>query len=89
MATDLKQIALRLQPALLEQIDEAAGKQGLDRSSFIRQCCAKVIAGENPSRNTELISQVEVVDERAREIVRDLLKRVERLERMNNPDPFA
>ena len=88
MANDLKQIALRLQPALLSQIDQAAERQGLDRSSFIRLCCSKALAAEGPSKDIDQNHHLGMVDERAREVIRDLLVRVERLERSGNIDPF-
>ena len=89
MANDLKQIALRLQPALLFQIDQAAERQGLDRSSFIRLCCSKALATEGVGKDIDQTHQLGMVDERAREVIRDLLVRVERLERSSNIDPFV
>ena len=88
MANDLRQIALRLQPSLLHQIDQAAERQGLDRSSFIRLCCSKALAADEPGRGSDQANQLGMVDERAREIIRDILKRVEKLERSINTDPF-
>ena len=63
-----------LQPALLSQIDQAAERQGLDRSSFIRLCCSKALAfalferhrHESALRDFELLSEsleVENVEE--------------------------
>ncbi|UPM49497.1 MULTISPECIES: hypothetical protein [unclassified Synechococcus] len=48
------------------------------------------LAGPDPSRHEELLAGVEVVDERARAIVRDLIARVERLEAaQSGKDPFS
>ena len=47
--------------------------------------------GPDASRNADLIDDIEVVDQRAREVVRDLIRRVEALEsdRPSGADPFS
>lgn len=82
MAGRWTQIALRIDPDLLEQIDCAAADEGLDRSSFIRRCCVVQMEGSlpTPSRDTSLLSDIQVQDERAREVIKDVLSRLERLE---------
>ena len=88
---DLKQIGLRLPQSLIDQIDaDAAGKhQG--RAQWIRNACVAFLAGPDASRNADLIDDIEVVDQRAREVVRDLIRRVEALEsdRPSGADPFS
>ena len=96
MAGRWTQIALRLDPELLEQIDCAAADVGLDRSSFIRTCCVKQMDGTapTPSRDEALLQDIQLKDERAREVIKDLLTRLERVEKHCFPeaaaaDPFA
>ena len=90
MPEDLAATTLRLPGHLLKQVTDAAKASHMDRSSWIRMACAEKLAGPDPSRNTELIAGVEVVDERARAIVRDLIARVERLEAaQSGKDPFS
>ena len=95
MAGRWTQIALRIDPDLLEQIDCAAADEGLDRSSFIRRCCVIQMEGAapTPSRDASLLSDIEVQDERAREVIKDLMARITRLEKEVFPnqggDPFA
>ena len=89
MSDDLKAISLRLPPALLEQVTEAAKQAHLDRTSWIRLACSEKLAGPDPSRNEELLSSVGVVDERARQVIKDLIRRVEVLENaQSGKDPF-
>ena len=49
------------------------------------------LTGPDASRNADLIDDIEVVDQRAREVVRDLIRRVEALEsdRPSGADPFS
>ena len=91
----LTQIALRLQPELLKRIDEAAGAAGLDRSSFIRHSCIKVIEGgeaASPPLDQEMLKDIKVADERSKVVIRDVLHRLSRLESAVFPeeakDPF-
>ena len=94
MAGRWTQIALRIDPDLLELIDRAAADEGLDRSSFIRRCCVVQMDGTapSPSRDESLLSDLKVQDERAREVIKDLLARINRLEQAVFPsesDPFS
>lgn len=93
MPESLKQVGLRLPPSLLEQIDNAAAAAHQDRSNWIRSACVQALTGPEPSRNAQLIDDVEVVDERAREVIKDLLRRLTAVENQiglrDNTDPFA
>ena len=86
-------MGLRLPPSLLDQIDKAAAAAHQDRSNWIRSACVQALVGPDPSRNAQLLDDVEVVDERAREVIKDLLKRLEAVENAVGtrftPDPFA
>ena len=89
MADTLKQVGLRLPVSLLDQIDAAASAAHQDRSNWIRSACVAALTGPDASRNSALLEDIQVVDERAREVIKDLLRRVEALERVNGaPDPF-
>lgn len=90
MSDDLKAISLRLPPALLKQVTAAAKDAHLDRTSWIRLALTEKLAGPDPSRNQDLIDSVEVKDERARQVIKDLIRRVEALENAKGGlDPFA
>lgn len=93
MAEPLKQIALRLPPDLLDRIDAAAKEAGQDRSNFIRACVSQVISGGGLNKYPE-IDQIKVVDPKARDVIRSVLQRLDRLEEAqfgvsSSPDPFA
>ena len=83
----------RLPPSLLEQIDKAAAATHQDRSNWIRSVCVQALTGPEPSRNAQLLDDVEVVDERARAVIKNLLARVDSLESklgtQQNADPFT
>ena len=98
----LRSINLKMTPELLWKIDDAARCTGMDRSNWIRSVCTAALSGQPGGHHTtervasteELLEKAEVIDERAREIVRDLLSRVQKLEAemklMKAPtDPFA
>ena len=61
------------------------------RAQWIRNACVAFLTGPDASRNADLIDDIEVVDQRAREVVRDLIRRVEELEsdRPSGADPFS
>ena len=70
---------LRCLPSLLlQQIDEAASARGMDRSNWIRSVCIEAAA--RPSTDRDLVNRVNVIDERAREVMVDVIERVARLE---------
>lgn len=91
----VKAISLKLQTDLLRSIDEAAARQGLDRSSFIRTACVAAIEGQapSPSKDAELLASLKVADERSKQVIRDVLQRLNRLETHCFPnetdDPFS
>ena len=98
----MRSINLKMAPELLWKIDNAARDQGMDRSNWIRSVCTAALSGHLGGHHTtervapteEILEKAEVIDERAREIVRDLLTRVQKLETemklLKAPtDPFA
>ena len=88
----LRQIALKLQPDLLNRIDAAAEQGGMDRSAFIRNACVKAIENTaEPSSGVDpaLLKDLKLADERSRVIVRDILHRIKRLESSVFPDEAA
>lgn len=82
---DLKQVGLRLPQSLIEQIDADAKERHQGRAQWIRNACVAYLTGPEPSRNKQLADEVEVVDERARALVKDLITRVETLESVLKP----
>ena len=89
--SDLKQIGLRLPQDLIDRIDADAAERHQGRAQWIRNACVAFLTGPDASRNADLIDDIEVVDQRAREVVRDLIRRVEALEsdRPSGTDPFS
>ena len=81
----LKSVNIRIDEVLLQSIDQAASAAGMDRSNWMRLAFTERLRGRGP----EMVDQIEVVDERARDIVKDMLFRLERLETKVFPsDPF-
>ena len=89
--SDLRQIGLRLPESLIEQIDADAATHHQGRAEWIRAACLAQLAGPNASRNAAMVDEVKVVDERAREVIKDLLRRMDQVEQTLEitPDPFA
>ena len=87
-----KVVNIRLSEELLQKIDEAASARGMDRSNWIRSVCIEAAA--RPSADRDLVNRVNVIDERAREVMVDVIERVTRLESAvfkqgNDSDPFS
>ena len=63
-------------------------ERGLDRTSWIRNACSAYLS---EGVTEKLVDEVAVLDERSRDIVRDLMRRVEALERIQGigRDPYA
>ena len=81
----LKSVNIRIDEVLLQSIDQAASDAGMDRSNWMRLAFTERLRGRGP----EMVDQIEVVDERARDIVKDMLSRLDRLETKVFPnDPF-
>ncbi len=74
---DLVPISLRLDKALLAQIDEYCKQTGQGRSSFLRSAAVAVMEGSVPQGNA---AQTAMVDQGARDALEALLKRVQFLE---------
>ena len=93
--TEYRSINLRFPVDLLDQVDQAAKASGLDRSNWLRAAAFEKLKGTQPSasRDWELVKDVKTVDPRAREIIKDVLLRLERLEgavfSTDKKDPFA
>ena len=90
---ETKTITLKIQADVLERIDQAAEAAGLNRSAYMRNCTLQVMEGNLPNRHPEL-DEINVIDVRAREVVRGILQRLDRLEKAqfgdsSVPDPFA
>ena len=78
-------VNIRIDEVLLQSIDQAASAAGMDRSNWMRLAFTERLRG----KGAEMVDQIEVVDERARDIVKDMLSRLERLETKVFPsDPF-
>lgn len=83
----LKAINIRIDEGLLEAIDTAAKAAGQDRSNWIRGACAAALPGS--SNDAELVDEVKVIDPRAREVIKDVIARVQKLEaHCFGEDPF-
>ena len=76
---EFKAISLKLPPHLLEEIDEACQSACVDRSNWIRNACSFYLRGGSPNPHTE-IDDINVIDTRAREVIRSMLQRLDRLE---------
>ena len=89
--SELRQVGLRLPQDLIDRIDADAAERHQGRAQWIRNACVAFLTGPDASRNADLIDDIEVVDQRAREVVRDLIRRVEALEsdRPSGADPFS
>lgn len=78
-------VNIRIDEVLLQSIDQAASAAGMDQSNWMRLAFTEHLRGRGP----EMVDQIEVVDERARGIVKDMLSRLDRLETKVFPsDPF-
>ena len=72
------------------QVDAAERHQG--RAQRIRSACIAFLAEPDPSCNADPVDGVEVVNERARALVKDLIHRVDTLElvlKLLRPDLFS
>ncbi len=85
----MKSINLRISSDLLEQIDQAAAASGQDRSNWLRHAATEKLSGGFNAKDPNTAEEIKVADERAREIVRDVLVRLNRLEAHCFPDADA
>ena len=84
----LKSINLRIPEELLEAIDAAAAASHQDRSNWIRSQLTSSLPGA--SRDPSIADEIQVVDERARGVLKDLLSRINKLEtHCFGEDPFS
>jgi len=86
-----KSINLRIPADLLETIDATASANGMDRSNWIRLACSEKLQGISPQAPPVSIDDINVVDERARQVVKDLIARIDKLEShcFGSQDPFT
>ena len=86
-----KSINLRIPADLLESIDATAVACGMDRSNWIRLACSEKLQGITPQTPLVTIDDINVVDERARQVVKDLITRIDKLEAhcFGSSDPFS
>ena len=78
----------------LKQLQPCVLVQSLitDRSNWIRNCCTTYLSGGAPNPHTE-IDDINVIDTRAREVIRSMLQRLDRLKAAqfgedSTADPF-
>lgn len=86
-----KSINLRIPADLLESIDATAVACGMDRSNWIRLACSEKLQGITPQAPPVTIDDINVVDERARQVVKNLIARIDKLEAhcFGSSDPFS
>ena len=86
-----KSINLRIPADLLESIDATASAHGMDRSNWIRLACSEKLQGITPQAPAVSIDDIAVVDERARQVVKELIARIQKLEAhcFGAQDPFS
>ena len=91
MLGDLRQVGLLRPQDLIDQIDADTTERHQGRAQWIRNGCVAFLTDPDASRNADLIDEIEVVDQRAREVVSDLIRRVEALEsdRPSGAEPFS
>ena len=86
-----KSINIRIPIDLLQSIDTTAASHGMDRSNWIRLACTEKLNGSTLQVAPVSIDDIQVVDERARQVVKDLISRIDKLEAhcFGAQDPFS
>ena len=75
----LKAISLKLEPELLERIKSEAAARGTNVSAFIRGCVLSCLPGS--SADASLTEQIQTLDPRAKGVIKDVLRRLDALEK--------
>ena len=75
----LKAISLKLEPELLERIKSEAAARGTNVSAFIRGCVLSSLPGS--SADASLTEQIQTLDPRAKGVIKDVLRRLDALEK--------
>ena len=78
-AAPLKAISLKLEPELLDRIKSEAAARGTNVSAFIRGCVLSCLPGS--SADASLTDQIQTLDPRAKGVIKDVLKRLDALEK--------
>ena len=86
-----KSINIRMPAELLETIDARAIASGMDRSNWIRLACTEKLQGVTPQTPNVNLDDIVVADERAREVIKSLISRIDKLEAhcFGIKDPFS
>lgn len=77
-AAPLKAISLKLEPELLDRIKSEAAARGTNVSAYIRGCVLSCLPG---SSDASLTNQIQTLDPRAKGVMKDILKRLDALEK--------
>ena len=80
----LKAISLKLEPELLDRIKSEAAARGTNVSAYIRGCVLSCLPGS--SADGSLNDQIQTLDPRAKGVMKDILKRLDALEKEVFPD---
>ena len=78
-AAPLKAISLKLEPELLDRIKSEAAARGTNVSAYIRGCVLSCLPGS--SADGSLTDQIQTLDPRAKGVIKDVLKRLDALEK--------
>ena len=78
-AAPLKAISLKLEEELLDRIKSEAAARGTNVSAFIRGCVLSCLPGA--SADGSLTDQIQTLDPRSKGVMKDVLKRLEALEK--------
>ena len=78
-AAPLKAISLKLEPELLDRIKSEAAARGTNVSAYIRGCVLSCLPGS--SADPSLTDQIQTLDPRAKGVMKDVLKRLDALEK--------
>ena len=78
-AVPLKAISLKLEPELLDRIKSEAAARGTNVSAYIRGCVLSCLPGS--SADASLTDQIQTLDPRAKGVMKDVLRRLDALEK--------
>ena len=75
----LKAISLKLEEELLDRIKSEAAARGTNVSAYIRGCVLSCLPGS--STEGSLTDQIQTLDPRAKGVMKDILRRLDALEK--------